>query len=152
MKATKSSRIIGHAFENYDGSINVTPGVEEMFEDISEDCESCFEQMKPYEKQSLSKAGTYKKGYVLALVQPSYYIPMEMSAKHSPLQADNQNGFDSWFETDNYKNIKDTMNKAIERISSGMKDIVSRLTDVESKVEALKADLDKKDEAIKELK
>jgi hypothetical protein len=152
MKATKSSRIIGHAFESYDGSINVTSGVEEMFEDISADCESCFDQMKPYEKQSLSEAGTYKKGYVLALVQPSYYSPVEMTAKLSPLQADNQNGFEGWFDMDNYKDILDNVNQTIKGIRSSMKDTISRLTGVESEVEELKADLDKKDEAIKELK
>jgi hypothetical protein len=77
MKATKGSRIIGHAFESYDGSSHVTDGVEEMFEDISFDCEGCYEDIKPYGKRQFSKAGTFGKGFVLALVQPTYYVPAE---------------------------------------------------------------------------
>ena len=74
MKATENSKIIGTAFEPFDGSLLSGYGVEEMFDDIS-DCGNCEKNLRVYPFEEPKAAGTYEKGIIIALINSSFYQP-----------------------------------------------------------------------------
>ena len=71
MKALKSSRIIGYAFEKYDGSMPSTDGVESMFRD--KDCGQCEALYRVVDFKPRRSPGDYPLGMMVALVRGGNY-------------------------------------------------------------------------------
>jgi hypothetical protein len=71
-KAVEPVKIIGYAFEEFDGSYLSTPGVEDMFDDIS-DCKTCEYNLRQFPFVPQTAPFTHQKGIMLALVQPTFF-------------------------------------------------------------------------------
>lgn len=77
-KAVEPGKTIGYACEVFDDSYLSTPGIEEMFDDIS-DCKACEYSFRQFPFVSQAVPLTHQKGIMLALVQSTLFKEFDSS-------------------------------------------------------------------------
>jgi len=79
MKATKTAYIVGYAFEDFDGSEQSAPGVEDMYDAFSKDAPNLKDFLRILAKTSKKKPGSYQTGVMIVSIRPGLWIPPEMA-------------------------------------------------------------------------
>lgn len=77
MRATRAGNIIGYAFEDFDGSVQSSNGVEKMYQDVSLGCANCEQSLRVFGNTAKSSPGAYQKGVMTVLVNPGFWSPPE---------------------------------------------------------------------------